>query len=47
MYELFDKILLFISAMVIYILHDYSLYAVIPAIITILLSQPFLLLRER
>ncbi|NLP16509.1 MAG: sensor histidine kinase [Clostridiales bacterium] len=38
MYELFDKILLFISAMVIYILHDYSLYAVIPAIITILLS---------
>ena len=45
MYELFDKILLFISAMVIYILHDYSLYAVIPAIITILLV-PFLLLRE-
>jgi signal transduction histidine kinase len=38
MSELFDKILLFISGMVIYLLQDYSLYAVIPAILTISLS---------
>lgn len=38
MSELFDKILLFLSGMVIYLLRDYSLYAVIPAILTILLS---------
>lgn len=38
MNELFDKILLFLSSMVIYLMYDYSLYAVIPAILTILLS---------
>ena len=38
MNELFDKTLLFISSLVIYLMNDYSLYAVIPAILTILLS---------
>ncbi|TAH68890.1 MAG: sensor histidine kinase [Anaerolineaceae bacterium] len=38
MNELLDKILLFLSSMVIYLLQDYSLFAVIPAILTILLS---------
>lgn len=38
MNELFDKILLFIISMVIYLLNDYSLYAVVPAILTILIS---------
>jgi signal transduction histidine kinase len=41
MIELFDKILLFISGMVIYLMYDYSLYAVIPAILAILLSCLF------
>lgn len=39
MNELADKILLFISSMVIFLLYDYSLYAVIPAILTVLLSS--------
>ena len=38
MNQLFDKILLFISSMVIYLMNDYSLYAVIPAILIVLLS---------
>ena len=41
MNELFDKVLLFLSSMVIYLLHDYSLYAVIPAILTVLFSCLF------
>lgn len=41
MNEILDKILLFISSMVIYLLHDYNLYAVIPAILTILFSCLF------
>lgn len=39
MNQLFDKILLFISSMVIYLMNDYSLYAVIPAILIVLLSS--------
>ncbi|NLK99104.1 MAG: sensor histidine kinase [Clostridiales bacterium] len=38
MNELFDKILLFISSMAIYLMSDYSIYAVIPVILTVLLS---------
>ncbi|MDI9509315.1 MAG: sensor histidine kinase [Clostridiales bacterium] len=38
MNELFDKTLLFISCMVIYVMNDNNLYAVIPAILTILIS---------
>ena len=38
MNQIFDKILLFISSMVIYLMNDYSLYAVIPAILIVLLS---------
>lgn len=41
MYELTDKLLLFISSLTIYLMNDYSLYAVIPAIITVLLSCLF------
>lgn len=41
MNELFDKVLLFLSSMVIYLLYDYSLYAVIPAILIVLLSCLF------
>lgn len=41
MNEIMDKILLFISSMIIYLLRDYSLFAVIPAILTIMLSCLF------
>lgn len=41
MSEILDKTLLFLASLIMYLLHDYSLYAVIPAILTILLSCLF------
>lgn len=41
MNEILDKILLFLASLIMYLLDDYSLYAVIPAMLTILLSCLF------